>query len=36
MELYHASKQIVQYPEIRKVKYTKIHKRFFMGILLYE
>ena len=23
MELYHASKQIVQYPEIRKAKYTK-------------
>lgn len=23
MELYHASKQIVQYPEIRKTKYTK-------------
>ena len=23
MELYHASKEIVQYPEIRKAKYTK-------------
>ena len=23
MELYHASKQIVQYPEVRKSKYTK-------------
>lgn len=23
MELYHASKEIVQYPEIRKTKYTK-------------
>ena len=23
MELYHASKKIVQYPEIRKTKYTK-------------
>ena len=23
MELYHASKQIVQYPEVRKAKYTK-------------
>ena len=23
MELYHASKQIVQYPEVRKTKYTK-------------
>ena len=22
MELYHASKEIVQYPEIRKTKYT--------------
>ena len=24
MELYHASKEIVQYPEIRKTKYTRI------------
>ena len=23
MELYHASKEIVRYPEIRKAKYTK-------------
>lgn len=23
MELYHASKEIVQYPEIKKTKYTK-------------
>ena len=23
MELYHASKEIVKYPEIRKAKYTK-------------
>lgn len=23
MELYHASKEIVQYPEVRKAKYTK-------------
>ena len=32
MELYHASKEIVQYPEIRKAKYTK---DFSMGILLH-
>mgnify|MGYP000096162585 CR=1 FL=1 len=23
MELYHASKEIVQYPEVRKARYTK-------------
>ena len=28
MELYHASKEIVQYPEIRKAKYTKDCKCF--------
>ena len=31
MELYRASKEIVQYPEVRKV-----YKRFFLGILLYQ
>ena len=33
MELYHASKEIVQYPEVRKARYTK---DFYLGILLHQ
>ena len=31
MELYHASKQIVQYPEVRKAKYTKEAQKYYNG-----
>ena len=32
LEVYHGSGQIVEFPEIRKTRYTKD----FMGILLYK
>ena len=32
MELYHASKEIVQYPEIRKAKYVSASKE---GVVLF-
>ena len=32
MELYHASKEIVRYPENQE---SKVYKGFFLGVLLY-